>query len=159
MTMLRRTLNILFVTAAVALMVAACGDGRVFDKFVSTPVDGLEKNDTVSFSVPPVASSGSYRQEIGLRITADYPFTSISLEVKQTVEPGHRVSTDTLACRLYDDDGNMLGRGVSMFQYGFALPDIDLRKGDSLHVRVRHVMKREILPGITDIGFNLEARR
>ena len=47
MTMLRRTLNILFVTAAVALMVAACGDGRVFDKFVSPPVDGLAKTDTV----------------------------------------------------------------------------------------------------------------
>ena len=42
MTMLRRTLNILFVTAAVALMVSACGDGRVCDKFVATPVDGLE---------------------------------------------------------------------------------------------------------------------
>lgn len=157
--MLRRTLYILSVTAAVVLMVAACGDGMVYSKFVPAPVDGLEKNDTVSFCVPPVASSGSYRQEIGLRITADYPFTSISLEVRQTVEPGHRVSTDTLVCRLYDDDGNLLGHGVSMFQYGFALPDIDLRKGDSLHVRVRHVMKREILPGITDIGFSLEAKR
>lgn len=140
-------------------MVAACGDGTVYSKFVPAPVDGLEKNDTVSFSVPPVASSGSYRQEVGLRITADYPFKSLSLEVKQTVEPGHRVSTDTLVCRLYDDDGNLLGHGVSMFQYGFALPDIGLRKGDSLHVCVRHVMKREILPGITDIGFSLEAKR
>ena len=159
MTMLRRTLNILFVTVAVALMVAACGDGRVFDKFVPTPVDGLEKNDTVTFDVPPVVASGSYRQEVGLRITSDYPFKSLSLEVKQTVEPGHRVSTDTLACRLYDDDGNLLGQGLSMFQYGFMLPEIDLRKGDSLHVRVRHVMKREILPGITDIGFSMEAKR
>lgn len=157
--MLRRTLNILSVTAAVALMVAACGDGTVYSKFVPAPVDGLEKNDTVSFSVPPVASYGSYRQEIGLRITSDYPFKSLCLEVKQTVEPGHRVSTDTLVCRLYDDDGNLLGHGVSMFQYGFALPDIGLRKGDSLHVRVRHVMKREILPGITDIGFSMEVRQ
>ena len=140
-------------------MVAACGDGTVYSKFVPAPVDGLEKNDTVSFSVPPVASYGSYRQEIGLRITSDYPFKSLCLEVKQTVEPGHRVSTDTLVCRLYDDDGNLLGHGVSMFQYGFALPDIGLRKGDSLHVRVRHVMKREILPGITDIGFSMEVRQ
>lgn len=142
----------MFVTA----VVSACGGGTVYDKFVSMPSDGLEKNDTAVFYVPPVASSGRYIREIGLRIAAAYPFTSLSLEVCQTVEPGHRVSVDTLDCRLYDDDGNVLGHGISVYQYGFALPDIDLQKGDSLHVRVRHVMKREILPGITDIGFSLK---
>lgn len=156
--MLRRTLYILLSVVVVAAVVSACGGGTVYDKFVSTPADGLEKNDTVAFDVPPVASSGRYSRELGLRTTSAYPFTSLSLEVCQTVEPGHRVSVDTLECRLYDADGNVLGRGVSIYQYGFTLPDVDLRKGDSLHVCVRHVMKREILPGIRDIGFCVEAR-
>ena len=154
--MLRRTLYILLPVMFVTAVVSACGGGTVYDKFVSMPSDGLEKNDTAVFDVPPVASSGRYIREIGLRIAAAYPFTSLSLEVCQTVEPGHRVSVDTLDCRLYDDDGNVLGHGISVYQYGFELPDIDLQKGDSLHVRVRHVMKREILPGITDIGFSLK---
>ncbi len=154
--MLRRTLYILLPVMFVAAVVSACGGETVYDKFVSMPSDGLEKNDTAVFDVPPAASSGRYIREVGLRIAAAYPFTSLSLEVCQTVEPGHRVSVDTLDCRLYDDDGNVLGHGISVYQYGFALPDIDLQKGDSLHVRVRHVMKREILPGITDIGFSLK---
>ena len=133
--MLRLTLYILLPVIAVAVAVSACGGGTVYSKFVSTPVDGLEKNDTVVFDVPPVALPGRYSMEMG-----------------------HRMSVDTLDCRLYDNDGNGLGRGVSIYQYGFALPDTDLQKGDSLHVRVRHVMKREILPGITDIGLSMETK-
>ena len=35
----------------------------------------------------------------------------------------------------------------------------DLREGDSLHVCVRHIMKREILPGISDIGLKMVRNR
>ena len=49
----------------------------------------------------------------------------------------------------------MLGHGVALYQF-----DLPLRKhfylhGDSIHVRVRHNMKREILPGINDVGIQL----
>jgi hypothetical protein len=33
---------------------------------------------------------------------------------------------------------------------------IRLNEGDSLHVLVKHNMKREIMPGITDIGLRVE---
>ena len=59
--------------------------------------------------------------------------------------------------KLADDKGNMLGQGISYYQYNFILVDRDLSKGDSLHVTVRHIMKREILPGISDIGFRMYA--
>ncbi len=158
MTTLGRCLYILSVAVVGAVMLSACGDCRVYSRFVAAPVDGMEKNDTAVFDVPPVPASDRYRQEIGLRITAAYPFTNLCLQVEQTVEPGRRVRVDTLDCRLYDADGNVLGRGISMFQYSFILADVTLQKGDSLHVCVRHVMKREILPGIADIGFSMEAR-
>lgn len=157
MTTLGRCLYILSVAVVGAVMLSACGDCRVYSRFVAAPVDGMEKNDTAVFDVPPVPASDRYRQEIGLRITAAYPFTNLCLQVEQTVEPGRRVRVDTLDCRLYDADGNVLGRGISMFQYSFILADVNLQKGDSLHVCVRHIMKREILPGIADIGFSMEA--
>lgn len=157
--MLGRLLHTSLLAVTVAVAMSACGGGTVYSKYVPTPVDGLERNDTVAFDVPPVASTGRYRQEVGLRITAGFPFKELALEVRQTVEPGHRVRVDTLTCRLYDDGGNLLGHGLSVFQYGFILADTELHKGDSLHVRIRHVMKRQILPGITDIGFCVEALR
>ena len=37
----------------------------------------------------------------------------------------------------------------------FPVNDLQLNKGDSLHICVMHNMKREIMPGIADIGISL----
>ena len=142
-----------------AMMLPACGNGVVFDDYDHTPIDGWENDDTLSFSVPRMKASGTYIPSVGLRTTSEFPFTAISLVVEQTVEPGHRIYTDTINCRLSDDRGNQLGRGINYFQYECPLPQRFLRQGDSLHVTVRHIMKREILPGISDIGLKLTKRQ
>lgn len=134
---------------------SACDGGTIYNSYAHTPMEGWEKNDTLVFDVPRLPATARYRQELGLRISGAYPFTRLSLLVEQTVEPGHRVRRDTLDCRLYDDKGNVLGDGVTQFQYSFILADVTLHKGDSLHVCVRHIMKREILPGISDVGLRI----
>ena len=147
----------LLAAVAAAMVLSACDNGVVYDKFKATPTEGWEKNDTMIYGVKRLSRGGVYRQEVGLRITREFPFTGVSLLVERTIEPGHTVTVDTLNCRLYDDKGNVKGRGITRFQYSFVLSDVEMRKGDSLTVRIRHLMKREILPGITDIGFRLEA--
>ena len=58
--------------------------------------------------------------------------------------------------KLIDQRGNSKGiGGISYYQYNFNLKDITVMKGDSIIVSVRHNMKREILPGISDIGYML----
>ena len=151
----RHILYILLAVVALTVALSACEGGVVYDRYSPTPIEGWEKNDTLVFAVTKQPRPGRFSQEVGLRITGEYPFTGLSLLVEQTIEPGHRVTVDTIDCRLYDDKGNILGSGVSVYQYNFALPDIELRQGDSLHVLVRHIMKREILPGVSDIGFRL----
>lgn len=153
------TISRLLAVMAVSVALPACDNNVVYDKFKPTPIEGWEKNDTMIYAVKRLARGGVYRQEVGMRITREFPFTGISLIVERTVEPGHTVIVDTLNCRLYDDKGNIKGHGISRFQYGFVLSDMEMGKGDSLNVRIRHIMKREILPGITDIGFRLEALR
>lgn len=155
---MRCTTNIIykvFVAVAAFAVLASCGDGVVYDEYVHTPIDGWENDDTLSFSVPRMEGNGHYGCFIGVRTTDAFPFTSISISVKQTIEPGHRVHTDTLNCRLADNRGNLLGNGVSYFQYEYPLSDVFLRRGDSLHVAVHHIMKREILPGISDVGLKI----
>lgn len=152
--------HILYIMSAVAWLavsLSACGGGVVYDKYRPTPVEGWERSDTLTFDVPRLRLSGRYAQAVGLRVTGAYPFTALSLLVERVAEPGHRVYADTIDCRLYDDKGNILGRGVSTYQYSFSLPPVDLREGDSLHVSIRHVMKREELPGVSDVGYRLQA--
>ena len=69
--------------------------------------------------------------------------------------PAMTVKSDTLSCRLIDETGNALGNGVSNYQYLIPLTSLTLKKGDRLRIAIRHDMKREILPGISDIGLRL----
>jgi len=141
--------------AVAAVMLVACRQQTVYYHYEHVPVAGWEKNDTLVFNLPPIADDGRYMQELGVSISSDYPFMGLNLVVEQQNVVTHELRTDTLVCRLVDEQGNAKGRGVSQFQYLFHLNTLRLRKGEQLRVAIRHDMKREILPGITDIGIRL----
>lgn len=151
---MRKQLVFVFM-AAMLIMIAACNRRLVYDKYVSTPVAGWEKNDTLSFEISPVDSAASYQSYLGLRITDAYPFTALTLIVEQHVYPRDEIKIDTVHCQLTDNRGNATGNGLSYHQYKFPITLMQLQHGDSIHVRVRHDMKREILPGVSDIGMSL----
>lgn len=143
------------VLCVAALLLASCMQDVVYDKYESTPLSGWEKNDTLSFSVPHMQRNGDYDVGLGLRINTLYPFMGLTLIVEQTVFPAQERRIDTLDCKLIDKNGKSLGQGVSYYQYNFPINHWALKQGDSLQVYVRHDMKREILPGISDIGIQL----
>lgn len=151
---MRKQLVFVFMVAML-IMLAACNRRLVYDKYVSTPVAGWEKNDTLSFEISPVDSAANYQSYLGLRITDAYPFTALTLIVEQHVYPRDEIKIDTVHCQLTDDRGNATGNGLSYHQYKFPITLMQLQHGDSIHVRVRHDMKREILPGVSDIGMSL----
>ncbi|MBM6991845.1 MAG: gliding motility lipoprotein GldH [Prevotella sp.] len=137
----------------------ACTEGKVYHHYNHTPVAGWEKVDTLAFDVPPLNDSGLYSTDLGLRITNDFPFMGLTLIVEQTVYPSHVRKTDTLNCKLIDKDGTVKGQGISYYQYRFQVSQMQLHLHDSLHITVRHNMKREILPGISDIGIAVNKLR
>ena len=63
--------------------------------------------------------------------------------------------TDTVNCQLIDKNGVSKGQGISYYQYNFPINVYRLNQGDSIHITVRHDMKREILPGVSDIGVKI----
>lgn len=137
------------------VLLVSCSPGMVYNKYQSTPILGWEKNDTLSFEVPRFTESDSYDVELGLRINNAYPFTALTIIVEQTVFPSGRTYKDTLDCELIDKHGREIGNGVSYFQYIFPIGEASLKAGDSLHVNIRHDMKREMLPGISDVGLQI----
>jgi len=140
------------------LLLTACDKRTVYNHYEHTPLSGWERNDTLSFAVGPVGESGSYVEDLGLRISNEYPFMSLSLIVDQEVSSTHEKRRDTLACDLISGQGVVKGQGVSQYQYSFHLTTMELQSGDKLYVSVRHDMKREILPGISDVGLKLSRK-
>lgn len=149
--------RVVFYLMAISAVLLSCNRNTLYNKYNHTPVSGWEKNDTLFFDVPPIEFPGAFSNQLGLRINGAYPFTGLTLIVEQTVLPEKSVYTDTLNCSLINsDNGRPLGQGISYYQYNFKIRDIDLQQGDSLHISVRHDMKREILPGISDVGVEIK---
>ena len=141
-----------------SFLLSSCKDALVYDSYVHTPIAGWEKNDMLSFDIPPLAEDGYYQEQLGLRITGAYPFMGLTLIVEQTTYKNKikdEVKVDTVQCKLIDHNGNTTGQGVSYYQYNFPIKIYRMSANDSIHVTIKHDMKREILPGISDIGFKL----
>ncbi len=155
----RRTLYIMCAAFAIVTSLLSCNEGIVYDKYLPTPLTGWGKNEALTFDVPPMQEAGTYSIGVGLRTDEAFPFMSLTLVVDQTIEPEHQAFTDTLSCLLADDKGNILGKGISCFQYDFILKDIYLNENDTVHVSIRHAMKREIMPGVSDIGLKLSRKK
>lgn len=145
---------IVFLTVATALL--SCNRKTVYNQYAHTPKAGWNRGDTLCFCVDTIRQDGLYTGEVGIRISGHYPFTTLSLIVEQQIMPAGIYLADTVSCRLFDNKGNMKGKGVSLYQYAVKLPhSVSLRQGNSLKVKVRHYMKRETLPGIANIGIKL----
>lgn len=154
----RHTLLLVFIVMGMGMMLMSCDNRTVFSHYESTSVRGWERNDTLSFYLEPMQETNLYAEEIGVRITGDYPFKGLSLIVEQTILPSNATIIDTLSCNLVDDAGHAYGKGINHYQYLFPLTTLKLNKGESVYVAIRHCMKREILPGITDIGLTLSCK-
>ena len=153
--MRRNSYTLLYIGVLVVLMLTACNDKTVYHDYEQTPASGWEKNDLLSFTIPFIQETGNYTEEVGMRINGSFPFLSLSLIVEQTKLNTGEKQCDTLVCELINKRGYPQGKGVSQYQYLFPLRTLQLNKGDSLHVEIHHDMKREIVPGITDVGFKL----
>ena len=141
-------------------LLPSCNNATIFDEYAHTPIAGWEKNDTLSFEVSPLAESGLYQQNLGLRITGSYPFMSLTLIVKQTIFHNKKkvlseCKTDTVNCQLIDKNGVSKGQGISYFQFNMPINTYQMHQGDSIHIAIQHDMKREILPGVSDVGVKI----
>ena len=145
---------VVLLTTAV-LLLASCRQRTAYFHYEHTPIAGWEKNDTLSFVIGPVKEGGKYQEEIGLRINGAYPFMGLQLVIEQRITSEDKKRTDTLNCTLIDRKGIPQGSGFSHYQYLLPLTTLDIPEGERVYVALRHDMKREILPGIADVGIRL----
>ena len=145
----------------VAAIVAACTGNTVYDRY--TAMDGWDRADTATFHVPSATADATYAIELGLRANSNYPYTAISVIVDRSTIPTNprhanagTVRSDTLHLQLTDAKGELCGNGLANHQYTLHLPQTHVKQGDSLVITVRHRMKREILPGIENVGIRIK---
>lgn len=137
------------------LAATSCNSRKVYDHYEHLSVSGWDKNQRLEYDIPRVTSDGTYALDLGLRTNAEYPYMRVTLVVESTTFPAKKTTTQKISCNLIDERGKPRGNGVTLYQCNFHINDLQLNAGDSVHITVRHDMRREILPGISDIGLTL----
>lgn len=137
---------------------AACREQPAAYEYRPTPVEGWEPGDTLKFSVDTLRKSGTYRLTLGVRTSAStpYPFRSVWLVVRQRWHNPDTLLVDTVECALTDEKGDITGSGVSLYQYRQPMSQMQLTEGSSAELSIIHIMRREMIPGITAVGIKLE---
>lgn len=153
---MKRHNTLLLITLALAATLLSCERKTLYSHFTDIDLDGWTKSDTVTFCVTDIPQTGFHDETLCLRTTAEYPFQSLTLVVQQSRRADDEGRTDTLSLRLVDSRGNPTGDGVSLSQHRFPLRNISLETGDTLRLRVWHIMKRETLPGVVNVGLTVK---
>ena len=137
----------------------SCNDPRTYDHYES-----WERNDTLTFNLPR-QWEGSYELSLGLRASQTFPYRSVSLIVESAIinykhkKKLERMRRDTIHCEIITDKGMLAGQdGISNTEIRQHIASFQLNRNDSLHITIHHVMSRNNIPGISDIGLRLQKR-
>lgn len=134
----------------------SCDTNTPYYHYAHTPIDEWEKNDTLRYDVQPLKKGGEHQITVALRLNGAYPFRKLYLIMEQDIYPRLQYKTDTICFDVTSKEGRFTGNGISYYQYTVPVCREHFIEKDSIHITIRHAMKRDILPGISDIGIKLE---
>lgn len=142
---------------------SGCRERTVFHQYAATDVDGWDVTERVVFKVDTLHRKGIYQPTLHLRVTTggEYPFQTIAIAVHQQWQAADSLVSeriDTLQCRLLTPTGHRLERGISLSQHAYALPPLQLPAGTVGRISIVHLMRKETIPGVTDVGFSLDVQ-
>lgn len=144
---------------ALSLFVAACNNsGTMFHCYKPLPKEGWERCDTICFDVPEAKENIDGTLYVGLRTAAYIGIQDIVIAVEQAGEAGKLLRYDTIRYTLTDADGKALTGGVNKLQYETECLPFLCGKGKSISVRIHHLMRNELIPGITEVGIRVESK-
>lgn len=144
-------------TACLAALLSGCGQRPAECGYLPVSADGWGLTDTLTFRTDTLPA-GRYSLTLGLRTSAavPYPYRSLTLRLQQTWKRTGTVRCDTVVCPLTTAAGDLSGKGLTFFQHEFPAGTFRLQKPAAGRLSVSHIMRREILPGITDVGFRID---
>lgn len=134
------------------LLLVSCDRNTLMHSYQPLSENSWDRTDTLQFNLPILAMDECCRVQIGLRVTNNYPYEGLVLEVEQKFQNPYSHRADTIKYMLTDESGDFTENGINYYQYESQSIPVDLKKGQTGEIRIRHLMHREVLPGIMDVG-------
>lgn len=149
---------ILFLTALLTT-VTGCEKGTVVHRYQPTPIEGWEKNDTISFTTDTIKNDGIYNLSVGIRNTSEYRYVDLWLIVKSRFSNPTYERTDTIKCVVNNYRADIGSTGIFVHNHTYPLSPLKLQKGQYGVISISHYMHNWSLKGISDLGIHLENKQ
>ncbi len=134
---------------AVAMVASSCYYRRVYYQFRPVSVAGWQSGDTLRFPLPQL--SGVFTLTVYARTTNLYPYRNLSLRV---ICGDSAIDVPLL---LADKNGKSKGqKGIGATEVRLDAGRVKLNQKTNKELLVVHNMRRELLPGISDVGISLD---
>ncbi len=138
---------------AIVLLGVCWGCGRpAYHHYMSPAGRGWSGGDTLRFHVPPVSRTGYYALSLGMRLGIDFPYEGVWVAVETSLTSPDSLLVDTLYFRAIKKGGRPQGSGINMSQDEQPFDSLRLLGGQGAEIRVYHLMSREVLPAVLDVG-------
>lgn len=147
--------TLLYVLAVGGLLTASCAGDTLVHRYATLPADGWARRDTVCFELPVYAEDISGTLTVGLRTKAGLAIRDIVLAVEQCDSDAFVIRCDTVCYPLTNSEGDALTSGVNFHQYETQFVPFRMEKDREGCVRIYHLMTRETIPGITEVGIRI----
>ena len=148
----------------VLLLNASCTDQLVYSEFSSLEEAQWQRADTLRFDMAIEDTLSVHHLYINLRNNEAYPFSNLFL-ITTFHGPSGETAVDTLEYEMAKPNGEWLGEGMGglkesrlWFRENIVFPESGVYT-----LKVTHAMREngqveglDILPGITDLGIELE---
>lgn len=141
--------------AVICLLLSACGSDTWYHTYKQIPATVWEKFDTLTFCLPEVPDSGLYDFYVDVRTTAAFPYTGLKIAALTGTDSLAVERRDTADCRVQTLSGIPSGEGITLICHEAPLYRLTLCPGQRATVRLYHIMRREDLPGVSDVGLRV----
>ena len=154
-TIMAKTVRLAILLSAACVLSISCERAAILHVYRHTPSEGWEQSDVLTYNVDTIRHTGDYAFNVGVRTTNAYPYKKLWVIVEKQLSNPLLSEADTLVCNFVNSEEDRDGWGTNTYQYIFSLGKIHLEEGQTGKISIRHIMRREILPGVSDIGIKI----
>lgn len=157
---MKKTLSFLSLIAALLASLVGAGscsnESRpIVYEYQPVSLEGWNKTDTISVSLPEISQTGMYQGAVGVRTNARYPYQNLWVGVTYCLQNPDTVFRDTVCCQVVHDS-DFDKNGIGLFLSENSLPKHEFRSGQTGIIKIFHIMRREEIPGVDHVGICIQ---
>lgn len=141
------------------LLAVSCIGHTVQHQYRHIGPAGWDRNDTLTFTLPPARVNGAYSITTELRASTAFPYTKVCMIREVMLTKPLAIYRDTVCIETDVKGFASEGSGVTIKSYAHNDSSLVLKEGQEGTIRLFHIMSKETIPHILDLGIKVKAIR